>query len=198
MQESALRILIYDENHIRASILEEGLREAGLSQISIVSEMTGLVGRIASFNPDVVFIDLANPHRDQLEAMLQVSRSVARPVAMFVDEADRASIEAAVDAGVSAYIVDGLKKERVKPILDVTVSRFNAFNRLNHELAEVKGELADRKSIDKAKLFLMKRRGLPEAKAYALMRQTAMSKNCRIVDVARSIVLAADLFDESC
>ena len=196
MRDPVLRVLIFDENHIRASILEEGLREAGLTQIEIVSEVHGLMQRIEAFGPDVVFMDLASPNRDKLEAMFQVSRSLARPVAMFVDEADPGAIEAAVDAGVSAYIVDGLKKERVKAILDVTVSRFNAFRRLNDELESVKTELADRKTIDKAKLLLMKRRDLTEEDAYSLLRHTAMSKSCRIVDVARSLLMTADLFQE--
>lgn len=197
MGENGLRILIFDESHIRASILEEGLRAAGCTHIAVVSELPGLVARITAFDPDVVFIDLESPNRDTLEATLQVTRSVARPIAMFVDEADQATIEAAVDAGVSAYVVDGLKKERVKAILDVTVSRFNAFNRLRSELEEVKTELADRKTIDKAKRLLMKWRDLSEDKAYATLRRTAMSKNCRIVDVAKSILLTEDLFDGS-
>lgn len=194
MPEASLRILIFDENQIRASVLEEGLREAGLSELLVISEPSGFVARIADFDPDVIFIDLESPNRDMLESMLQVSRSVGRPTAIFVDEADASAVEAAVDAGVSAYIVDGLKKERVKSILDITITRFNAFNRLKSELDQVKTELADRKTIDKAKLMLMKHRGITEDAAYALLRKTAMSKSSRIVDVARSMLLAAELF----
>lgn len=196
MRDASLRILIYDENTIRASILEEGLREAGLEQIAVVTELNGIVARIAEFDPQVIFLDLANPNRDRLESMLQVSRSISRPIAVFVDEADSATIDAAVDAGVSAYIVDGLKKERVTSILDITISRFNAFNRLKSELEEVRTELADRKVVDQAKLLLIKRRGITEDEAYALLRRTAMSRNCRIAEVAQSLVVAADLFPE--
>jgi response regulator NasT len=196
MRDATLRILIYDENTIRASILEEGLREAGLEQIAVVTELNGIVARIAEFDPQVIFLDLANPNRDRLESMLQVSRSISRPIAVFVDEADSATIDAAVDAGVSAYIVDGLKKERVTSILDITISRFNAFNRLKSELEEVRTELADRKVVDQAKLLLIKRRGITEDEAYALLRRTAMSRNCRIAEVAHSLVVAADLFPE--
>lgn len=195
MRDGTPRILIFDENHIRASILEEGLRSAGCGEIAVISELSGLVARISAFEPDAIFIDLESPNRDTLEAALQVSRAVARPIAVFVDDSDPATIERAVDAGVSAYIVDGLKKERMRAILDVTISRFNAFNRLRDELDAVKTELADRKTIDKAKLLLMRRKKLPEEKAYALLRQTAMSKSCRIVDVARSIIVAADLLE---
>jgi len=196
MPDASLRVLIYDENHIRASILEEGLREAGLDQIAVVTELSGIVARIAEFDPQVIFLDLANPNRDRLESMLQVSRSISRPIAVFVDESDSDTINAAVDAGVSAYIVDGLKKERVRSILDITISRFNAFNRLKSELDEVRTELADRKIVDQAKLLLMKRRNITEDDAYALLRRTAMSKNIRIPEVASSIVMAADLFPE--
>ncbi|MGD1935051.1 MAG: ANTAR domain-containing response regulator [Candidatus Phaeomarinobacter sp.] len=196
MRDASLRILIYDENHIRASILEEGLREAGLEQIAVVTELNGIVARIAEFDPQVIFLDLANPNRDRLESMLQVSRTISRPIAVFVDEADSDTIDAAVDAGVSAYIVDGLKKERVTSILDITISRFNAFNRLKSELDEVRTELADRKTIDQAKLLLMKRRDINENEAYALLRRTAMSRSCRIVEVAQSLVMTADLLSE--
>lgn len=194
MPERMPRILVFDENEIRASILHEGLTEAGFTSVMVVSEISGLVARIAEFDPDAIFMDLESPNRDKLESMLEVSRSVARPVAMFVDESDPEMVEAAIDAGVSAYIVDGLKKERLKSILDVTISRFNAFHRLRTELDELKVELADRKAIEQAKLLLMKRQSIPEDEAYATLRRTAMSNNCRIAEVARSILMTADLF----
>ena len=128
---------------------------------------------------DVVFIDLENPSRDELEHMFQVSRAIKRPVAMFVDSSDRTSTERAIEAGVSAYIVDGLKKERVKTILDMAVSRFNAFSRLQQELESAKSQLADRKRIDQAKALLIKTRGMSEPEAYALLRNTASANpNC--------------------
>jgi response regulator NasT len=117
---------------------------------------------IAEINPDVIVINLGNPNRDVLEHMFQLSRAVKRPIAMFVDRSDRASIEAAVEAGVSAYVVDGLKQERVKPILDMAISRFNAFSRLTRELEEARSELEDRKLIERAKGILMKSKGLSE------------------------------------
>ena len=128
--QSSLKIVIVDENPIRAAILEDGLREAGHVHVVRVDEMSHLLARIYAIDPDVILIDLENPSRDVLEQMFQVSRAVKRPVAMFVDQSDTASIEAAVDAGVSAYIVGGLQKERVKNILDLCISRFNAFARL--------------------------------------------------------------------
>jgi response regulator NasT len=125
--------------------------------------------------------------------MFQVSRSVRRPVVMFVDQSDKASIEAAIDAGVSAYVVDGMRKERVKPILDMAISRFNAFHRLREELDRTKQALEDRKIIDRAKGILMKSRNISEEDAYALLRKTAMNESRRMADVARSLVTAAKL-----
>lgn len=193
MPPSSLHIVVVDTNHLRAAILEEGLREAGHSRVTIIAEMTHLVRRIVEADPDVIFIDLENPNRDALEQMFQVSRTVHRPIAMFVDKADSSAIEAAIDAGVSTYIVDGLRKERVKPILDVTISRFNAFNRLRTELDQARQALEDRKVIDKAKGILMKSRSISEEEAYALLRSTAMSENRRLADVAQGLVTAARL-----
>ncbi len=188
-----LKIVIVDESPIRAAIIEEGLREAGFSQVVHIAETANLLARVYAVDPDVILIDLENPSRDVLEQMFQVSRVVKRPVAMFVDQSDSASIRAAVDAGVSAYVVDGLKKERVKHILDMCISRFNAYTRLQNELDRAKSALAERKVIDRAKGILMKARNITEEEAYALMRRTAMNENKKIVDIAQSVVTAADL-----
>ena len=193
---AALSILVVDENRARAAIIEDGLREAGHSRVEVVTETAGLVRRIETLNPDVIVLDLENPNRDQLEHFFQVSRSVQRPIAMFVDRSDTASIAAAVDAGVSAYIVNGLKKERVKPILDMAISRFNAFNRLTRELQDARTELADRKIIDRAKGILMKAKNLDEESAYRLLRKTAMNENRRLADVARGLVSAHSLLGD--
>lgn len=193
MADAPLHILLIDENHIRAAIIEAGLREAGHDRVTLLGETSSLMRRIVEINPDVIIIDLENPNRDVLEHMFQVSRAAGRPVAMFVDRSDQAAIVAAIEAGVSAYVVDGLKKERVKTILDMAMTRFAAFDRLKRELSEAKNELAERKSIDKAKQLLMKTRGLSEADAYALLRRTAMNQSRRIADIAESLILAAGL-----
>src|SRR5437762_13717305 len=138
MFDADLRILIIDENAVRASILEDGLREAGYLRITIVTVTHELLRRIVDADPDVIFIDLENPNRDVLEQMFQVSRCVQRPIAMFVDHSDTDMIRAAVESGVGAYVVDGLRKERVKSILDMAVSRFNAFSQLRDELERAK------------------------------------------------------------
>jgi response regulator NasT len=193
MSEAGLRILIIDENAVRASILEDGLREAGYLRITIVATTRELLRQIVEVDPDVIFIDLENPNRDVLEQMFQVSRSVRRPIAMFVDRSDTASTEAAIDAGVSAYVVDGLRKERVKPILDMTIRRFNAFNRLREELDRTKQALEDRKVIDKAKGILMKTHNITEEDAYALLRKTAMNESRRVAEIAAALVVASKL-----
>ncbi|ERI15298.1 ANTAR domain-containing response regulator [Brucella tritici] len=193
MKQPDLTILIIDENAIRSSIIEEGLREAGHGKVVVINEMHGIARMIETLNPDVIVIDIENPNRDMMEHLFQLTRTVSRPIAMFVDRSDTASIEAAVEAGVSAYIVDGLKKERVKPILDMAVSRFNAFSRLQRELADAKSALEERKVVERAKGILMKMRGLSEEDAFALLRQTAMNEKKKMSDIAQSIVTAAGL-----
>src|SRR5712691_6187332 len=188
--ESSPKIVIVDESPIRAAILEEGLREAGFTGVVHIREMQSLLARIYSLDPDVILIDLEDPSRDVLEQMFQVSRAVKRPVAMFVDQSDTASIEAAVDAGVSAYIVGGLRKERIKNILDLCISRFNAFARLQDELDRTRSALEERKVIDRAKGILMNTKKLSEENAYALLRKAAMNENKKIVDVAQSVITA--------
>jgi len=186
-----LRILIVDQNAQRAAILEDGLREAGYSNVVLVREVHNLLRRIVSINPDVIFIDLQDPNRDVLEQMFQVSRSVPRPVAMFVDQSDTATIEQAIDAGVATYVVDGLRKDRIKPILDTTISRFNAYQKLRKELEEARRALEERKLIDRAKGILMSERRLGEAEAYEWLRRRAMNDNRRLAEVANAIVAAA-------
>ena len=189
----SLSILVIDDNRIRASIIEQGLRDAGHDKVIVLDQMDGLVRKITDIEPDVIVIDLENPNRDQLEHIFQVSRAVRRPIAMFVDKADAGSIEAAVDAGVSAYVVDGLKRERVKPIMDMAISRFRAFARLNQELEDARSELAERKVVDRAKGMLMKSKGISEDEAYRLLRRTAMNQSRKIGEVAQSLVIASGL-----
>ena len=158
-----------------------------------IADTANLYARILALDPDVVLIDLENPNRDVLEQMFQVSREVKRPIAMFVDQSDTAMITASVDAGVSAYIVDGLRKERIKPILDMTISRFNAFSRLQRELDDTKIQLEGRKIIDRAKGILMRQKGIGEDEAYALLRRNAMNQKKKLSEIAASVVTAADL-----
>jgi response regulator NasT len=193
LDEKNLRIVIVDQNPLRTAILRDGLREAGYAQVTIVDAQFDLEQRLREIDADIVLIDLENPNRDVLEQMIRISGANARPVAMFADRSDAAMINAAIDAGVSAYVVDGLKKERVKAIVDLCISRFNAFSRLREELAAVQSQLADRKTIDQAKALVMKAKNISEEQAYAMMRKVAMNEGKKIADIARSILTAAEL-----
>jgi response regulator NasT len=188
-----LRIVIIDDSGLRATVLEEGLREAGYDDIHLVPPHGAFVARVEYIAPDVVLMDLGSPSRDTLEEMLAVSRALAKPIAMFVDQSDEHMIGAAIDAGVSAYVVDGLRKDRVKPILDLAIRRFNAFSKMQAELTEARTALAERKTIDRAKAILMESRKLGEADAYALLRTTAMNQGRRIADVAEALITASSL-----
>lgn len=192
-RDSNLKIAVVYKSPARAAILEDGLRDVGLTQIERISEMRNLLLRISSLNPDVILVDLETPNRDSLVQMFQVSRAARRPMAIFVDQSDSLSIQGAVEAGVAAYIVGGLKKERIGSIVDLAISRFNALSQLQAELESAKGALNERKVIDRAKGMLMKAKRLSEDEAYVLMRKTAMSENKKIVDIARSVITAAEL-----
>lgn len=195
MSNTDLEILVIDENAIRAQIIEEGLRVAGHSRVTVIHELQGVARMVERIAPDVIVIDVENPNRDMLDSLFVLSRSVRKPVAMFVDRSDSAMIEAAVEAGVSAYVVDGLRQERVKPILDMAISRFNAFSRMARELEEARNELENRKVVDRAKAILMKSRNMTEDEAYRLLRTTAMKQNRKISEIAQSLVMTAGLLE---
>jgi response regulator NasT len=189
-----LRVALIDTNRERALTLVDGLRETGNDlDIVVIGDDTGLARRIAEAAADVVLIDLENPSRDVLESIAAATGPLDRPVAMFVDRTDPDTTRAAVDAGISAYVVDGLRKERVRPILETAIARFHAFARLRAELAATREALAERKIIDRAKGLLMKARGIGEDEAYALLRRTAMERGRKLSDIARSLVEAAEL-----
>lgn len=188
-----MRIAIIDESATRAAVIREGLDAIGDCEIFVVTERRGMVARIGEIAPDIVLMDLGNPSRDVLEEYFAVSRALARPIAMFVDESDDESIAASVEAGVSAYVVDGLAPHRIRPLLDLAVRRFNAFARLESDLAEAKGKLAERETVDKAKRILMDSRGFTEPQAYAELRKAAMNQGKRIADIAEAVVTAHKL-----
>ena len=191
-----MRIAIIDTSTSRAAIISDGLREAGLDDLVVIDASRPILAQLGEARPEVVLVNLENPSRDVLEDYVAMSRAMARPIAMFVDQTDEAATAAAVDAGVSAYIVDGLTKSRIKPVLDLAIRRFQAFARLQEELHEAKSALADRTVIDKAKSILIKRRSLDEPAAYALLRNHAMRTNRRIAEVAEAIVTSDALMGD--
>ena len=192
-----MRIAIIDESAARASVIQEGLTAIDDCELFVVTDRRGLVARIEEIGPDIVLMDLGNPSRDVLEEYFVVSRALARPIAMFVDESDDESIAASIEAGVSAYVVDGLAAGRIRPLLDLAVRRFNAFARLQSDLAEAKGKLAERDAIDKAKRILMDTRGMTEPAAYAELRGAAMNSGRRIADIAEAVITAHSLLGGS-
>ena len=188
-----LDILVIDLDPERGQTIVGALNEAGARTVTLITQMAELSRRLPQLKPDIVLIDLEHPSRDVLDALTEVADPTARPVAMFVDRSDRAQMQAAIEAGVSAYVVDGMRPERVKPVLDMAIARFHSIGRLRAELDATRAALAERKTIDRAKGILMKARGLSEEEAYALLRKTAMDQGKRVVVVAEALVSAAGL-----
>ena len=156
-----LSIVVVESDRERALLIVDSLREAGDYKITVVGEVTGLARRISEQNPDVVLIDIANPSRDTLEELALASGPMDRPVAMFVDRSGAGLTTSAIEAGVSAYVVDGLRADRLKPVLDAAVARFHMFRRMRTELAATRRALEERKVIDRAKGLLMKTPPMP-------------------------------------
>lgn len=189
----ALSIIIVEKDRDRALLIVDSLRAAGDHLIHVIADETGLARKIAERNPDVVLIDVTSPSRDMLEELTLASGPMDRPVAMFVDRSDPGLTKAAIEAGVSAYVVDGLRADRVKPILDAAIARFHMFQRMRTELATTKRALEERKIIDRAKGILMKAKQLTEEQAYALLRKAAMDQGRKVADVAEALVTTAGL-----
>ncbi|MDF1803953.1 ANTAR domain-containing response regulator [Thalassovita sp.] len=190
---SRLSIIVVEKDRDRAMQIVDSLNSSGDYDISVIAEESGLSRRIAQRDPDVVLIDMTDPSRDALEELALASGPMDRPVAMFVDRSDDALTKAAIEAGLSAYVVDGMRADRIKPILDAAITRFHMFQRMRTELEATKLALEERKTLDRAKGILMKARGVSEDEAYALLRKTAMDQGKKMIDVAQSLVTAAGL-----
>lgn len=188
-----LSIAVVETDPERATLIEASLHEAGDFAVSLILQTAGLARRISELNPDVVLIDIASPSRDMLEELALATGPLERPVAMFVDREDAGMTKAAIEAGVSAYVVAGLRANRIKPILDAAIARFHMFHQMRAELAATKRALEERKVIDRAKGVLMKARGIDEDAAYALLRKAAMDQGRRVADVAQALVTTVGL-----
>lgn len=188
-----MRVLVVDESPERAEILRDGLLRAGYEVTASLSSPLALLKTIDELRPDVIVIDTESPSRDVLEHLVVMSQHTPRPVVMFATDGAPETIREAVRAGVSAYVVDGLDKNRIKAIMDVAVARFEDFQRLREELAEANLKLSERKLVERAKGLLMKSRGLDEEAAYVLMRKFAMDRKLRLAQVAQQLIDAADL-----
>lgn len=189
----ALRVLLVDRSVERAAVLERALLAAGYEVVGRIAASDDLQAAVQRIEPDVIIIDMDSPDRDTLEHMRSISAERPKPIVMFAEDDDSATIEQAVRAGVSAYVVDGLNAGRVKPIVNVAIARFREFQSLREELAEAKTSLAERKDIERAKGILMRQRGWSEEEAYQALRKLAMDRNLRIGEVARNVVAVAEL-----
>ena len=177
----------------RSRSLRIGLLENGFNLIASLPADVFLPERIAQLQPDLIIVDAESDARDSLEHVVMATRDARRPIVLFTNDEDTSHVKDAVAAGVSAYIVDGLAPERIRPILDVAIARFQHEQALRTQLAEARSELADRKVIDRAKGLLMQRQGLTEPEAYEKLRRTAMDKGMKVADVAQRILDVADL-----
>ncbi|QUJ77328.1 ANTAR domain-containing protein [Sulfitobacter albidus] len=188
-----LSIVIVEQDAERAEQIVNALASASLGKVEVLTERGTLAARIKTINPDVVLIDVSDPSRDTLEELTLAADPMTRPVAMFVEHDNAGLAQSAIEAGVSAYVVDGLSAKRLRPILEAAITRFNMFGRLRKELEQSKRALEERKVIDRAKGILMKARGVDEEEAYALLRRTAMDQGRKVADVAQGLVTAAGL-----
>ena len=187
------RIMLVDDQPGRAAMLEQALSDAGCSVIERLESAQGLIKRVEECQPDVIFIDIESPDRDVLEHMSILNQHNPKPVIMFSEEDDSETIEKAMRAGVSAYVVDGLQAGRIKSIMDVAVARFREFQALKTELEKTRNQLADRKILDEAKSLLMKQKNMTEEEAYHAIRKMAMDRSQRMVDVAKNIISVMNL-----
>lgn len=177
----------------RARALRIGLLEAGYNIVAVFPADLHLPDRVAELQPDMIIIDAESDARDVLEHVVVATRDAPRPIVLFTEDHDKASMEAAMAAGVSAYIVAGLQSERIKPVLDVALARFSADQKLRAELSDTKLKLAERKTIERAKGLLMERQKISEDEAYQKLRRMAMDKNLKLSEVAQRILDVADL-----
>jgi response regulator NasT len=188
-----LRVMLIDESQERSTALADLLQSVECDVIASLSPEEDLLSQVARHRPDVVIIDIDLPSRDTLESLRSVQASDPRPMVMFSQDDNGETIRRAVQAGVSAYVVDGVQAHRVRPILEVAIVRFDEHRRLQAELDRTRSELEGRKKIERAKGIVMMQRGISEPAAYRLMRTAAMDQNRRLVEIADSIIAAAEL-----
>ena len=190
----ALSVLLIDDNPARAEIVESGLRDAGYVLLERLEGTYDLLARVAALKPDVIVVSIDSPSRDAIEDLRRTTEQQPRPIALFADRSDPATIAAGMEAGVSAYVVKGLAKDRVQSVVDVAVAHFNRFHSMREELDRARLSLVERKTVDRAKGLLMEQKGIGEDAAYRLLRRLAMDQNKRIGEVAQDILTYAKAF----
>lgn len=177
----------------RSRSLRIGLLEAGYNIVAVLPSDLFLPDRLAQIQPDMIVVDAESQARDTLEHVVMATRSARRPIVLFTDDEDTSHVRDAIAAGVTAYVVAGLAPERVKPVLEIALARFQHEEALRGELEQALNELSERKLVERAKGLLMQRHGLSEPEAYARLRKAAMDKGLKISEVARRLVDVADL-----
>lgn len=192
-ERTCFRVILVDDERERAKWVEDALQANGLAVVAVFGTGADLPRRVAELSPDVIIIDIDSPDRDILEDMRQVTFEHGRPVVMFTQDDGAEAIRASIEAGASAYVVNGLQPERVRPVVEVAIARFARFRTLHSELDKAKATLAERKLVEKAKGIFMKRRCCDEDAAYQMMRKMAMDQKLRLVDIANKIIEAAEL-----
>ena len=192
-----MRVVIIDPDEARAALVAEGLADIQPLELRRAASMDDLGGELDAFAPDVIVVACESPDRDTLEGLREVTEANPRPVVMFVDRSAPGQAQAAVEAGVAAYVVDGLSPARIRNVLDVALSRFQLMQRLRTDLAQARQDLASRKVIDRAKGILMKERGIDEEAAYATLRKLAMNTGRPIAAVAADLIAYAGVLKGS-
>lgn len=187
------RILLVDTRPERGQVLEPSLRAEGLDVVACIAPDQDLLAAIRRHDPDLVLIDIDSPDRDTLESLRTAQASQPRPMVMFTQDDDGASIRRAVEAGVTAYIVDGLETRRVRPIVDAAMAQFTRYRALEDELERAMAKLSERKIIERAKGIVMQQQRIAEPEAFAAMRSLAMRKNKKLVEIAEGVIAAAEL-----
>ncbi|PYC24440.1 response regulator [Aquipseudomonas alcaligenes] len=191
-----LRILLINDTPKKVGRLKSALIEAGFEVIDESGLTIDLPERVEAVRPDVVLIDTESPGRDVMEQVVLVTRDQPRPIVMFTDEHDPQVMRQAIQSGVSAYIVEGIQAERLQPILDVAMARFESDQALRAQLQARDAQLAERKRIELAKGLLMKMKSCNEEDAYTLMRRQAMSRQQKLIQVAEQIIAMHDMLGE--
>jgi response regulator NasT len=190
-----LRVMLIDDNRGRAALLQQALRDANYEVVAVLHDDADIIKRVQETPVDVILIDLESPDRDILEYLSTLNRESPKPIVMFAENDDSTIIQAAIKAGVSAYVVDGLSYKRLKPIMKVAIARFREYQAMRAELDKTRNQLAERKVIERAKGILMKQKGMDEASAYHALRKMAMDRNLRLVEVAESVITVTQLLE---
>lgn len=183
-----MRVLIVENQPERLAMLVPALENAGCVVAATLNSACALDAQIQALRPDVVIIAQDSPDRDTLEHLCVVNRDCPRPIVMFTGDGSPESIRAATQAGITSYVVDGLDPARLRPILDVAISRFDAYQALHDQLEQTRLELSERKLIDQAKTLLIKQTGASEPEVYRELRRAAMDRGMRLVDIARQVL----------